>query len=459
MVYGGIEPAELWRSGAFRLAVLQAVVFALVSLSLFGVTWWAVRQYVEQQIHSASRDELDELTRALASASAPALVAKFASFQHGTGEFVGLFDSQGRRLAGDFELMPSSEGDLRIRVTGSGARPEEWVDAHVVSSRFHGTYFLAAGVDRHDGDELLETVGRAFLVAGLMALVAALAGGFLTARRYLRRVEIIADAAGRIVEGKLDTRLSIGLRGDEIDRLSGSLNAMWARIEALLSSMKQISSDVAHELRTPLSHLRFRLERTRNEAADPAVKAALDSSLQDVDRVLALFAALLRIAQIESRERRADFKSLQFSQLLKATVADLEPLFEDEERALQVDISPDVVVVGDATLLVQLVVNLLENVLRHTPRATQASIRLGLRNDDVELEICDAGTGVPVEQRERVLRPLVQLNLARSNVGAGLGLTLVKAIADLHGAELELSDGRPGLCVRLRFPKVQLTKR
>ncbi|MFO1466430.1 MAG: HAMP domain-containing sensor histidine kinase [Steroidobacteraceae bacterium] len=454
-----LEPAVLWRSGAFRLALLQAAVFALVSLSLFGVTWWTVRQYVEQQIQTAARDELDELAVALDGASATELASRFDSFQHGSGEFVGLFDSQRRRLAGDFESMPEGQGDLRIRVVRSGVGAVRAVDARVVRAPFRGRYWLVAGVDRRDGDELLETVGHAFLIAGLLALIAALAGGFLTARRYLRRVEIIADAAGQIVDGKLDTRLSVGARADEIDRLSVALNAMWARIEALVSSMKQISSDVAHELRTPLSHLRFRLERTRDSVADPGVRAALDASLQDVDRVLGVFAALLRIAQIESRERRAGFKSLELSQLLEATVADLRPLFEDEERPLQVDIEPGIAIIGDATLMVQLVVNLLENVLRHTPRATPASIRLRRLGDDIELEIGDRGAGIPVEHRDRVLRPLVQLDLARSTAGAGLGLTLVKAITDLHGADLELSDAGPGLRVRLRFKQDQLTNR
>ncbi|MCC7257898.1 MAG: HAMP domain-containing protein [Gammaproteobacteria bacterium] len=453
------EPRLLLRSGAFRLALMQAAVFAVISASLFGVTWWSVRQYIEQQIHAAARDELKELGNALAASGEAGLPARVEAFQHGADEYVGLFDPAGQRLAGDLEVLPEAEGDQGIRIHRRAGRIGPVVHAHVVRSRMGTGQWLVAGVNRREGDALLATVGRAFLGAGLLALVATLIGGFLTARRYLHRVATIADAAARIVEGRLETRLPVRDPPDEIDRLSVSLNAMWTRIEALLSGMRQISTDVAHELRTPLAHLRFRLERTRDGAGDAGVRAALDASLQDVDHVLAVFGALLRIAQIEARERQAGFETLDLSQLIEATTGDYRPLFEDEGRLLETDIEPGLALTGDRTLLVQLLVNLLENILRHTPPGTRASVGLRRSAAGIVLTVADAGPGIAADQRERVLRPLVRLDLARTGPGAGLGLALVKAISDLHEARLELADAAPGLCIRIHFAPRLLTNR
>jgi len=450
----------LFRSSSFRLALIQGAVFALIVALLFGVTWWAIAAYVERQVHVAARDELQELASAIGSPGQDEATSRAGAFQHGVGEFVGFFDAGGHWLAGDFAVLPEIEGDLQIRMRRADGSLTSSMNVHVVRERSAAGQWLVAGVSRRDADALLARVGRAFLGAGLLGLLAALVAGFVTSRRYLRRVEAIADAASRIVEGRLETRLALGTRGDEIDRLSESLNAMWARIEALLAGMKQVSTDIAHELRTPLAHLRFRLERAMAAAGDEgAVRQAIDASLLDVDRVLAVFAALLRIAQIQSRDRQAGFSRIDLSQLVDATVGDYQPLFEDEGRVLVSQVEPALVIVGDRTLLAQLLVNLFENILRHTAKGTSAELTLQRLGEGVELKVSDAGPGIDEHERERVLHRLVRLDPARGGSGAGLGLALVKAIADLHEARLDLADARPGLCIRIRFAGSMLTDR
>jgi len=443
-----VHRSVLLRSAAFRLAALQAVLFALIVVVLFGMTGWWVGTYIEQRVHATAMDKLRGAIRALD--LAPERSVSDDSLDLDSGQYFGLFDAGGAYLGGEIDQLPSRERDvsmkLRSRLVGTRL-------VHVVQGALADGRHLVVGVDRVRADALLQRLRRAFLTAGITGLVAALVTGFVTARQYLRRVERIARVAAEIVDGQLDTRLAVGSRNDEIDRLSAALNATWQRTGSLLEGMRQLSMSVAHELRTPLSHLRFRLEETcaAINAQDPA-HVAVARSIEDVDHVLAVFGALLRIAQIQSRQRRAGFESLDFSQLVAATAADYRPLFEDEGRSLQADVEPGVAIVGDRMLLQQLLVNLVENALWHTPRGTPLTVTLRRDADQVELRVADAGRGIPEEQRERVLQRLVRLESSRATPGAGLGLALVKAVADVHEASLQLLDGAPGLCVRIGFP-------
>lgn len=449
---------ELWRSGAFRLAAFQALIFAVLVATLFGVTWWSVKTYIEQRIHAAAVDELREVAEALATGTSGSPSGVRADPDG--AEHVGIFDAAGHYLAGDFVVAPRSAGDLKAQLRGAGQDQTRARRLHIVQMRLRDGRMLVVGIDREAADELRERLGQAFVLACLIGVAAALAAGFLTSRRYLRRIEDISAAAGQIVDGRFDTRLPVGGRHDEIDRLSSALNATWQRIETLLEGMRQVSTDIAHELRTPLAHLRFRLEAARSSIpSDASAKAVMERSIEDVDHVLAVFGALLRIAQIQTRQRRAGFGPLDLSQLVEGVAADYRPLFEDEGRVLHADIAARVELVGDKTLLTQLLVNLIENALRHTQRGVPVTLRLARIDGGVELVVSDAGNGIPESHRERVLQRLVRLDNSRGTPGAGLGLALVKAIADLHEASLQLSDAGPGLTVTMTLQYAGLTDR
>ncbi|HTP38558.1 MAG TPA: ATP-binding protein [Steroidobacteraceae bacterium] len=439
------------RSAAFRLAGLQAALFALIVVVLFGVTWGSIGLYVEQRVDATAVDKLHGAIRVLD--AVPLNPVRSDALDLDSSQYFGLFDRSGRYLAGAIDVLPGHDGNVRMPLRGVA-----WVGPvglHVVRGELADGRQLVVGVDRARADALLGRVRRAYLTAGLAGLVAALAVGFLTARRYLGRVEKIAAVAAEIVNGRLDTRLVVTAQNDEIDRLSVALNATWQRIELLLEGMRQISTDIAHELRTPLAHLRFRLEQTCS-AIDPRepAHAAVSRSIQDVDHVLAIFGALLRIAQIHARQRRAGFEPVDMSQLVGAAVADYRPLFEDDGRLLHAEIQGEVGIVGDRMLLQQLLVNLIENALRHTSRGAALTVSLLQTPEYTELSVTDSGPGIPESQRERVLQRLVRLDAARGAPGAGLGLALVKAISDLHEASLSLLDAQPGLRVQIRLPRI-----
>jgi signal transduction histidine kinase len=438
----------LWRSAAFRLAALQAVIFAAILVSLFGVVWWSVGNYVEQRVHASAEDKLRVLTQMLE--NRPGNELEVDALELGTGEHFGLFDADGRHLDGEIREMPPHAGDVRVHILSRGPLPRL---LHVVEQRVADGQRLFVGYDRSRADALLVQLRRAFLAAVVTGVTAALLAGFITARRYLRRVEQIATVAAQIAEGQIETRLPVSGRRDEIDQLSAALNSTWQRSEQLLEGMRQLSSDIAHELRTPLAHLRFRLEQSRAsiEARNPA-RAVMDRSIADVDHVLSVFGALLRIAQIQSRQRRAGFGPVDLSQLVGGVVADYRPLFEDEGRSLAADIEPGIATVGDRPLLVQLLVNLIENVLRHTPKGVPLTVRLLRAEDAAKLIVEDAGPGIPATQHERVLQRFVRLEASRATQGTGLGLALVKAISDLHEARLRLDELNPGLRVTISLP-------
>jgi signal transduction histidine kinase len=438
----------LLRSAAFRLAGLQAVIFAAIVVSLFGVVWWSVGAYVEQRVRDTATDELRVLTHLLEGAQSDGL--QMDALDVDQGEHYGLFDAGGRHLDGEIREAPARLGDVPVHILSEGPVPRL---LHVVEERLADGRRLYVGFDRSRADALLVRLRRAFLAAGLTGVAAALLAGFVTARRYLRRVEQIAAVAAQIVDGQIETRLAVSNRHDEIDRLSAALNSTWQRSEQLLEGMRQLSTDIAHELRTPLAHLRFRLEQARAsiDTRNPA-RAAMDRSIADVDHVLAVFGALLRIAQIQSRQRRAGFEKVDLSQLVGGVVADYRPLFEDEGRSLRADIQPGIGTVGDRPLLVQLLVNLIENVLRHTPPGVPLTVRLVRTADAARLSVEDAGPGIPSTQHERVLQRFVRLDVSRATLGTGLGLALVKAISDLHEAPLRLEELQPGLRITISLP-------
>jgi len=448
MIHPPAPRIALLRSAAFRLAGLQAVIFAAIVISLFGVVWWSVGAYVEQRVHETATDELRVLTHLFNTTPVGGL--QMDALDVGQGEHFGLFDADGRHLDGEIRERPAEVGDIPVHILSAGPVPRR---LHVVEERLADGRGLYVGFDRSRADGLLLRLRRAFLAAVVTGVAAALLAGFVTARRYLRRVETIASVAGRIVEGEIENRLPVSSRRDEIDQLSAALNATWQRSEQLLEGMRQLSTDIAHELRTPLAHLRFRLEQARAsiDARNPA-RGAMDRSIADVDHVLSVFGALLRIAQIQTRQRRAGFGTVDLSQLVGGVVADYRPLFEDEGRSLRVDIQPGIGMVGDRPLLVQLLVNLIENVLRHTPPGVPLTVRLVRAADAAKLSVEDAGPGIPSIQHEKVLQRFVRLDTSRGTLGSGLGLALVKAISDLHEAPLRLEELQPGLRVTISLP-------
>jgi len=286
----------------------------------------------------------------------------------------------------------------------------------------------------------------------LMILFAA-AGGIALSVAFLGRVDVITRTAEAIIGGNIQRRIPLRGTEDDLDRLAATLNHMLDRITALMESLRQVSSDVAHDLRTPLGRMRQTLDEARRSARTMAdYEQAVDRALGEADGLLDTFAALLRIAQIESGSRRAGFRRLDLSALVSSIGQTFAPVAEDDGRTLNIDVAEGVEIEGDRELLTQMLVNLIENAIHHTGTGAQLAVSLTADGGSPRLCICDDGPGIPAADRANVLQRFYRLERSRTHSGNGLGLALVAAIVDLHGARLGLGDNAPGLRVTIQFP-------
>jgi signal transduction histidine kinase len=284
------------------------------------------------------------------------------------------------------------------------------------------------------------------------AIVIAGAGGLLLGFRFMRRVDAIAQTCQGIVDGRLDERIPLTGREDEWDRLAGAINEMLNRISALLENLRQVSSDVAHDLRTPLTRVRNRLEEARNDSTSIAdYSVAVTTAIDDMDQLLAMFTALLSISQVEAGARLHTFRVVPLTEILENVYQIYLPVAEDCRRSLNASLAGGVRIRGDAELLTQMFSNLVENAIRHTPEHTKIQINLTVEGDSVAASVADDGPGVDPSEHEKVLRRFYRGSSSRAIEGYGLGLALVAAIAQLHQATLTLSDAKPGLNVRISF--------
>ncbi|MBB2206089.1 HAMP domain-containing histidine kinase [Gluconacetobacter takamatsuzukensis] len=307
-----------------------------------------------------------------------------------------------------------------------------------------GYYFV--GIDasqltqlRHD---LWNTVAWSFL--GFMIL--GLAGGMLLSNAVLKRIESISMTARSIMRGNIARRIPLRGTGDEFDHLSQSLNAMLGQNETLIVSLRQVSNDIAHDMRSPLSRLRHRLERAKDrEDTVDALKEQIDLSIDELDKALEIFASLLDLAQIEARTQSDEFCTVDLVVLVTEMAEIYQPIVEDHRQVLRVRHPPEAIVTGQPVLLRQMLANLVENAIHHTPSGSTITIEIAIGKGVVQLVVCDNGGGIPAGDLERVFDRFVRLDNSRSEVGNGLGLSMVRAIVHLHAGTITLNDNRPGL--------------
>jgi signal transduction histidine kinase len=282
--------------------------------------------------------------------------------------------------------------------------------------------------------------------------VLAFAGGALLSRNLLLRIETISRAARDIMAGDFSRRIPARGAADELDHLVANLNAMLERNQLAMESVRQVSNDIAHDLRTPLTRLHQRLELAQRRARSiEEWQRTADGCISDVDAILETFGALLRIAQIESGMPVRRFAKVDLSELLRTVIEVYQPMAEEKEQPFTADIASGLTVWGDRELLTQMIANVIENAMKHSPKG--ASIGLVTREsaDTIAVAVNDSGPGIPSEQRARVFQRFYRLERSRSTPGNGLGLSLVEAIAALHQVAIELTDNAPGLRVTLRF--------
>ena len=267
------------------------------------------------------------------------------------------------------------------------------------------------------------------------------------------QIEAINTAASKLLEGNLRERIPVLDPAAELGRLAETLNHLFDHFQAILDSQKEASTNIAHDLRTPLNRLHQHLQTARRERPDSAAhENAIDAAIAESDQLQVTFSAVLRIAQIESGSRKAVFKQVDVTALFDRVATAYQAVAEDEGKELIVSVPQAVSHLGDTGLLMQMLANLVENAIRHTPPGTRIKVACSNDGGHITASISDSGPGIPENERAKVFQRFYRLDVSRSTAGSGLGLTVVKAIADLHGIRITLADNKPGLRVVLDFP-------
>ncbi len=363
----------------------------------------------------------------------------------------GLQSPEGTAIAGNFSRVRAHLGWSTVGVSGHAASEEG--SSRIYVTQLPDGYRLIVGDSLARINVIDSVLVRSFGIAFVGVLLLGGLGGFSLSRTVGRRIASIAETAEAIIDGDMASRVPVQGSEDELDRLAFTLNRMLDRIAGLMDSLRQVSTDIAHDLRTPLTRLRQRLETILGRTDSGDSRDALESALNDLDDILATFAALLRISQIEGGARRAAFRPVDLTAIAGTVVEAFRPSAEEKGQSLGLAPGPGMEIDGDKALLTQMLANLVENALLHA--GAKAEVHVGCRSvgDQITLFVTDNGPGIPASERERVFDRFHRLEASRSTPGSGLGLALVAAVARLHGAEASLHDANPGLTARIVFPR------
>ena len=443
---------EILRTSSFRLTLLYAGLFGCSALILLGVIYGATGAYMSSSLDAAIDSDIAELEDSLRAGGTEALTVQVAERlrQAPLGPMYYLLEEPtGEVIAGNIPPFHGGEGRFDLKVPRPNS-PSVAVHAHGITLVDHE--YLMVGVDAVPRREMRRFILRLFEWSSAITLVLAVAGGALMSGSLLRRIETISQTARGIMAGDFSRRIPARGTGDEFDRLVESLNAMLERNEAAMESVRRVSHDIAHDLRTPLTRLRQRLDlaQRRAQSVDEWRRAA-EGCISDMDAILETFGGLLRIAQIESGMPAHRFTKVDLSELLRTVVEVYQPMAEGKEQRFTADVASELRVWGDRELLTQMIANIIENAMKHSPMGESIGlVATGLPGAMVVV-VSDSGPGIPAEERGRVFRRFYRLERSRSTPGSGLGLSLVEAIAALHQVGIQLTDNRPGLRVTLRF--------
>src|SRR5690348_9838281 len=446
---------RLLRTNAFRLAALYLALFATSVSALLAFIYFSTADFVERQTEATLDAEITGLREQYLQRGIEGLkriiVDRSVGERRSDEPLYLLADGNYQPIVGNLTMWPAGE----TLKPGWISFPVE-VRHHNGASELHQALAEAIALP-DDGDHLL--VGRDISNANLfrtriletlawasvLTLMLGVLGGLFMTRNMLRRVDAVNRTSERIIHGDMSQRVPLTGSGDEFDQLATNLNAMLDQIERLMAGMRQVTDNIAHDLRTPLSRLRARLEVTLLERPDAQRYAeALSDTIVEADRLLGTFNALLSIAEAEAGSRRETMAVVDLAEIARSVAELYEPVADDKGLVLTMKIGDRLPVNGDRHLLSQAIANLLDNALKYTPAGIVA-LAAHRDGDIARVEVADSGPGVPAERREAVFDRFVRLEGSRSTPGNGLGLSLVRAVAKLHGGEVWLEDNEPGL--------------
>jgi signal transduction histidine kinase len=463
---------KLIRTTAFRLTLAYLFLFALFAASLLGYFAWNTRRLITEQITSTVNAETGEISEIFARRGLRDLVSTIENRALRPGANLYLVTAPtGQAIAGNVgSLAPGVMATSGWSETAYRRLDEQDTADHralVRVSELSGGFRLLIGRDLEERRRLFGIVAKAAQWSILIVVVLGLGGGIFVARRVLRRIDAMTGTTQRIMAGDLSGRLPVGRSGDELDRLAGNLNAMLERIEALMTGLKEVSDNIAHDLKTPLTRLRNRAEEALAKAGTEAeYRSALERTIEESDGLIRTFNALLMIARAESGQARGNMDDFDAADVAEGIHELYEPLAEDGDLTLRVKTEPTPLH-GNRELISQALANLVENAIKYgkpAPSAQQLGasglesgrkdilIEARREGDRVLLSVIDHGPGIPAADRKHAVERFVRLEASRTQPGSGLGLSLASAVATLHGGDLRLDDAHPGLIATLAIP-------
>jgi signal transduction histidine kinase len=457
---------KLLRTTAFKLTLVYLGIFVLFAASLLGYFALNTRRLITEQITATINGEVNGL-----------------SDQYGQGglrRLVNVVDVRSRRPGSSLYLVttPSGEGlagNVGSLEAGVLDRPG-WLETNyhrleapegaehralVRVVQLPGGFHLLVGRDLEERARLFGIIVNAGQWSLALVIVLGLVGGFFVSRRVLSRIDAMTGTAQTIMAGDLSGRLPVAGTGDELDRLADNVNAMLERIEALMRGLKEVSDNIAHDLKTPLTRLRNRCEQAlRSASGEASYRAALESTIAESDELIRTFDALLMIARAESGQARENMTDFDVSEIARDVGELYEPVADEKGIALKIDAPAAAPVRGNRELVSQALANLIDNAIKYAApnrklNGIPAEIVVKADNDGerITLSVADRGPGIPDADRGRVVERFVRLEQSRSEPGSGLGLSLASAVARLHGGELKLEDNHPGLRTTIALPR------
>jgi hypothetical protein len=457
---------KLLRTTAFKLTLVYLGIFVLFAASLLAYFALNTRRLITEQITATVNREVNGLSEQYG--------------QGGLRRLVTVVDVRSRRPGSSLYLVttPSGEGlagNVGSLEPGVLDRPG-WLETnyHRLESpegadhralvrvvQLPGGFHLLVGRDLDERERLFGIVVNAGQWSLALVIVLGLLGGFFVSRRVLSRIDAMTGTAQTIMAGDLSGRLPVAGTGDELDRLADNVNAMLDRIEALMRGLKEVSDNIAHDLKTPLTRLRNRCEQAlRSATGEASYRAALESTIAESDDLIRTFDALLMIARAESGQARENMTEFDASEIARDVGELYEPVADEKGIALKIDAPAAAPVRGNRELVSQALANLIDNAIKYAgPNGkvngvpAEIVVRAGDDGERITLSVADRGPGISDADRGRVVERFVRLEQSRSEPGSGLGLSLASAVARLHGGELKLEDNHPGLRTTIALPR------
>lgn len=461
---------RLFKTTAFRLIAIYLAVIVLASVGVGAYVAWKTSNLMTRQLMETISAEVKGLAEQYRLAGSRQLAETINARSRRPGNNLYFFGAhRGQKIAGNINRIPAelitSSGGARFQYVWQQDNIRE--TRHAVGIPFHvtGNLVLVVGRDIEDQMEYTATTRKMFLIGlGALALFG-IGAGLWVSRNFLNRINIITATSKSIMAGDLSERIPLTGSDDELDRLSTNLNTMLARIETLMTSLRQVTDNIAHDLKTPINRIRIGAEEALLDKGNKdAQLTALHATIEEADNLIKTFNAILKIARLEAGAEGEKKDLVDLSQVINEIAELYEPLFDEADIDLVLGKNQPVSIMADRQLISQAIANVVDNAIKYSKKATgdngRQTIELAVERwpDFAKVMISDNGEGITKADRKRVLNRFVRLEDSRSKPGSGLGLSMVAAIVKAYGGSIKLEDNHPGLKVILTFPQHQQTK-